>query len=241
MKILVASRSGNVGKSTIAKHLLSPRMGNAPVVPVESINSDDSDTDALRGKQFAQVQDLLLTVDNVVIDLGASNHEDFFGLMETYAGSHEDFDLFVIPTVMDSKQVRDTVMTVRSLADLGVPARKIVTVFNRLEKAEDVDTGFAELRAFYEREHLFMYRREAVVFENPIYATLRAMGSRSIAEIRDDAADYKTQLADALKNGDNDQATVLKSLIATRRLASGVSDQLDRAFEAITRKAGRGE
>lgn len=242
MKILVASRSGNVGKSTIAKLLLSPRMGNAPVVPVESINSDESDTDSLRGKQFAQIQDLLLTVDNVVIDLGASNYEDFFSLMATYAGSHEDFDLFVIPTVKDSKQIRDTVMTVRSLADLGVPARKIVTVFNRIENADDVENGFAELKAFHERERLFVYRREAVVFENPIYATLRKMvPARTIEEIRDDATDYKSSLASAIKDGDVAAASSLKELIAIKRLAVGVSSQLDAAFKAITAKGRSGE
>jgi hypothetical protein len=33
----------------------------------------------------------------------------------------------------------------------------------------------------------------------------------------------------------------MKSLIAMKRLASGVSEQLDRAFEAITRKGRAGE
>lgn len=241
MKILVASRSGNVGKSTLSRHLLAPRFGNAPIVPVESINSDESDTDAVRGKQFAQIQDLLLTVDSAVIDLGASNYEDFFNLMKTYAGSHEDFDRFIVPTVPDSKQERDTVMTIRQLSELGVPASKIIVVFNKIENPDELDTGFQLLRAYHEEHRSFSLRRDAVVYYNPIYANLRAMGSRSIAEIRDDATDYKEKLAQALREGDHELASVMKSLIAMKRLASGVSEQLDRAFEAITRKGSAGE
>lgn len=38
-KIVVINYLGNVGKSTISQHLLAPRM-NAPLIPMESINSD---------------------------------------------------------------------------------------------------------------------------------------------------------------------------------------------------------
>jgi MinD-like ATPase involved in chromosome partitioning or flagellar assembly len=238
MKILVACRSGNVGKSTLARHLLAPRMGNAQVLPVESINSDDSDAEAIRGKQFAQVQELLLSVESAIIDLGSSNYEDFFDLMKTYAGSHEDFDLFVIPTEPDIKQERDTVNTITQLAALGVPAHKIVVVFNKVEKPEDVENGFQLLRGYHEREAAFMLRRDAVVYSNPIYATL---GSRSIAEIRDDPSDYKAALAEAIKKADQAEASKLKALIAIKRLATGVSGQLDAAFKAITRKTRNGE
>ena len=39
-KVAVVSLSGNVGKSTIAKHLLLPRMPGAEFIAVESINAD---------------------------------------------------------------------------------------------------------------------------------------------------------------------------------------------------------
>lgn len=161
--------------------------------------------------------------------------------MKTYAGSHEDFDRFIVPTVPDSKQERDTVMTIRQLSELGVPASKIIVVFNKIENPDELDTGFQLLRAYHEEHRSFSLRRDAVVYDNPIYANLRAMGSRSIAEIRDDATDYKEKLAQALREGDHELASVMKSLIAMKRLASGVSEQLDRAFEAITRKGRAGE
>jgi hypothetical protein len=243
MKILCANRSGNVGKSTLARHLFAPRLGDAQIVSVESINSDESQDAAVRGEQFALIQELLLTVDTCIVDVGVSNFESFYDLMKKYAGSHEDFDLFVVPTVPESKQERDTILTIQDLAALGVPPSKIVTLFNMIERPEDLESGFQLLKAFHADEKLFTLRRDAVVYSNPIYATLRKMvPARSIIEIRDDKIDYKEALAAAIKNGaSEDEKTRLKSLIATKRLATGVCNELDLAFKAITRKSKSGE
>jgi hypothetical protein len=80
------------------------------------------------------------------------------------------------------------------------------------------------------------------VLSNPIFETLRKMPGRSIIEIRDDKTDYKEQLAAAMRDGaSEDEKSRIKALIATRRLAAGVSSQLDSAFKAITRKGKSGE
>ncbi len=38
MKVAVLNYTGTVGKTTIAAHLLSPRMNNAPIFAIETIN-----------------------------------------------------------------------------------------------------------------------------------------------------------------------------------------------------------
>lgn len=43
MKIVVAGISGNVGKSTLSAHMFVPRMKNAKLLIVESINQDTKD------------------------------------------------------------------------------------------------------------------------------------------------------------------------------------------------------
>ncbi|MBZ8143267.1 StbB, partial [Rubrivivax gelatinosus] len=49
MKVAVISFSGNVGKTTIARHLLAPRIPGAQLIAVESINAEDGEAaDALR-------------------------------------------------------------------------------------------------------------------------------------------------------------------------------------------------
>ena len=42
MKIAVINFSGNVGKTTVARHLLAPRIPGAEVIAVESLNADDT-------------------------------------------------------------------------------------------------------------------------------------------------------------------------------------------------------
>ena len=122
MKIAVINFSGNVGKSTVAKHLLAPRLSNAEFIAVESINADESDTDMIRGKHFGHLQEHMLTLDSAIVDIGASNVEDFIKLMQAYRGSHEDFDYFVVPVVKESKQIKDTIATIQALANMNIPA-----------------------------------------------------------------------------------------------------------------------
>ena len=133
MKVAVINFSGNVGKSTVARHLLSSRLNNAPIIPVETINSDGSSDEAIKGKQFGELLEALAVLDEAVIDVGASNVEDFINLMKQYKGSHEEFDYFVVPTVSDTKQMRDTISTIDALADIGVSPKKIRMVFNRVD------------------------------------------------------------------------------------------------------------
>ena len=133
MKVAVINFSGNVGKTTIARHLLAPRMPGAEVISIESINADDGQAAPLRGSQFGELQEYLQTVDNVVVDIGASNVEDLLSLMRKYRGSHEDFDYFIVPTVPALKQQQDTIATLAELARIGIPAAKIRLVFNLVE------------------------------------------------------------------------------------------------------------
>lgn len=113
MKIAVVNFSGNTGKTTLSDSLLSPRMGGVRFA-VETINAGASDDAAeierLKGRQFGELSEILMTEDNAVVDVGASNVEDFFKYMGQFAGSHEEFDYFLVPTVSEknSKPTRST-------------------------------------------------------------------------------------------------------------------------------------
>ena len=85
MKVAVINFSGNVGKTTVARHLLAPRITGAEVIAIESINADDGQAQALRGRQFGELQEYLQTVENVVVDIGASNVEELLALMLSIA------------------------------------------------------------------------------------------------------------------------------------------------------------
>src|SRR4030095_5092211 len=134
--------SVNVGKTTIARHLLAPRIEGARVIAIESLNADDGQAQALRGRQFGELQEYLQTVESVVVHIGASNVEDLLSLMRRYRGSHEDFDYFVIPTVPALKQQQDTIATLAELTRIGVPANKLKLVFNQVEDDAKISETF---------------------------------------------------------------------------------------------------
>ena len=148
MKIAVLNFSGNVGKSTIAKFLLLPRYPEAVHITIETINSDTTNSEStlqLKGKEVDTIQEQLLINDDVIVDVGASNVEQFINGMKLFAGSIEDFDLFLVPVTPEKKQQVDTITTVDTLLEMGVEAGKIKIVFNRIQTDMNVTDEFYAL------------------------------------------------------------------------------------------------
>jgi hypothetical protein len=228
MKVAVINFSGNVGKSTVARHLLLPRLNNAALFAVESINSDGTEDEAVKGKEFAQLLESLAVVDNAVVDVGASNVEDFITLMAKYRGSHEDFDCYVVPTVVKPKQQTDTLSTIKALSEMGVPAKKIRLVFNMVED-EPVGRQFSGLFSYHADKGNFVLDPDAVIHMNELYGSLNGSG-QTIADILNDPEDYKEKLKKATTT---DEKVALARKIAARRLATGVTEELDAVFKAL--------
>ncbi|WP_428424466.1 StbB family protein [Methylibium sp.] len=229
MKIAVINFSGNVGKTTVARHLLLPRIEGAELIAVESLNADEGQGQALRGRQFGELQEYLQTVDSVVVDIGASNVEDLLGLMHRYRGSHEDFDCFVVPTVSALKQQQDTIATVAELAHLGVPASRLKLVFNMVEDGVEVAQAFDTLLAFIAEKPIAQANTGCRLGTNEIYQRVKGTGADLEALARDET-DYKALIVKAQGTADK---LALAQKLATRRLASGVVPELDACFVAL--------
>ncbi|WP_017172642.1 StbB family protein [Xanthomonas phaseoli] len=233
MKVAVINFSGNPGKTTLVDHLLAPRM-NAPKFEIETINagsSADSDAQRLKGKNYGGLQEDLMTLDSAIVDVGASNVEEFIKQMGQFDGSHEEFDYFVVPAVSEKKQQIDTLNTIRTLADLGVPAKKIRVVFNKveLEDANDVPRLFAMIFGLHEETKSFTLRPEAVVFKNEIFDRLRTL-KKTVSDIVADETDYRAMLREAK---DEDAKAHAVSMISAQRLAKSANKNLDDVYKAL--------
>jgi hypothetical protein len=229
MKVAVINFSGNVGKSTIARHLLLPRIDGAELIAVESLNADEGQGQSLRGRQFGELQEYLQTIDNVVVDIGASNVEDLLGLMHRYRDSQEDFDCFVVPTVPALKQQQDTIATLVELAELGVTPSRLKLVFNMLEDDLDVSHSFKYLLTFVGQQPIASADPACRLSKNEIYARVKESGTDLSALVRDET-DYKAMI---VKAGSTEDKLALAQRLATRRLASGVVPELDACFAAL--------
>ncbi len=231
MKICVLNFSGNVGKRTIAAHLLQPRL-NGPVISVESVNvdaqSDGVDVERLRGRQFADLQARLVKVPAAVVDVGSSNIEEFMKQMQQYDGSQDEFDWFVVPVVKASKQQIDTVNTVRALRAIGVPASKIRVVINKVDTDDDLRQDFAQIYAFCATGDAAL-PDGAVVYENEVFAGLKSL-QMTIADLTNDPIDYRQKLRDATNETEQDSAI---QMFALKQLARTCNKNLNTAYEAL--------
>jgi hypothetical protein len=229
MRVVTLNYSGNTGKSTLARHLLAPRIPNARLIAVETINADAAGDEQYRGKAFDRLSETLLETDAAVIDVGASNVEDFLTLMRRFDGSHEDIDLFVLPVVAALKQQKDTIETIEFLAnELGVDAARIRVIFNRVEETDEVDTIFSGLKQ-YEKDEKKFQAISTPVFANDVYERLKSI-DRSLVEVIADENDYRAQVRTATSAEKKERAVRMTTL---KRLAPTAQANLDAVFKQL--------
>jgi len=229
MKLAVISFSGNVGKSTITRHLLAPRLPGVRVIAVESINADEGQSHSLRGFQFGELQEYLQSVDDVVVDIGASNVEELMRLMHRYRDSHEEFDCFIVPTVPPLKQQQDTIATLVDLHTVGVEPDRIQVIFNMVDDREPLERSFQSLLDFLAQHPIASADTNCRIGVNEVYARIRGT-SMDLAEIARDETDFKRLIARA---SERQEKMALGQRLATRRLARGVVPELDACFAAL--------
>lgn len=233
MKIAVLNYTGSVGKTVVASHLLAPRLNHAQIFAIESTNETAEDlgldVDQLRGMQFGKLFRGLLTLDDAIVDVGASNIEEFLAHMSRYDLSHEEIDQFVLPVVPTGKAQRETIKTVAALSGLGVPANRIRVLFNRVES--DVDEEFLALLTYAKKTGEFIANPQAVIFENEVFELL-ADKRITIASILADQTDYRQLLREADPK-DRKRISHLSDMHTLKALARPVDRQLDRAFQAL--------
>ena len=225
MKIGVLNFSGNVGKSTITKFLLLPRFPDAVHIAIESINSNTADSKTtlqLKGRDVDTIQEQLLINDDVIVDIGASNVEQFINGMNLFTGSIEDFDLFVIPVTPEKKQQVDTITTVDTLLEMGVSKDKIKVVFNRIQVDMDVKDEFYALINYLESIDLKTatdtFIPDTMLFE-------RANESNDTVEsILADDTDYKALIK---KSKSKEEKLAYAAKVMLPRIATGVKTALD--------------
>lgn len=236
MKVIAINYSGNVGKSTICNTLLSPRMNNAKVFRIESINdsgmSGATEERKLRGNQFSKLQDEILCLDDAIVDVGASNIEEFMVLMNQYDESHVDFDYFIVPVLASNKAVKetqDTIKTILALKELGVEKERILVLFNRLGPKADFDDECRIILNFHKDDNSFILNRDAVIEDNELWVRL-AQINKSFEDILTDPTDYRIAMKTEVNE---DKRTRLVQLIAAQRAARGIKKNMDAVFNSM--------
>jgi MinD-like ATPase involved in chromosome partitioning or flagellar assembly len=235
MKIAIVNFSGNVGKTTLGAELFEPRMPGAKYFSVESLNIDASslgiDAEKIKGKRFGELIEQLMFIDDAIVDVGTSNAEEFFKLMQQSAGSHEEFDFFIIPAIKEKKQLGDTINTIRALRAIGVSKSKIRVIFNKVDLDDDVEKEFEGIFALAEVEKSFVLNRKAVIYANEVFERLKVM-RLTLGSLQKDERNYREEMR---TEQDPAKRAHYAKLVGIQRLAVTANKNLDDVFRELTK------
>jgi hypothetical protein len=236
MKIVVINFSGNVGKSTVAAHLLKPRMNNATLFSIETLNddaaSDGVDVETYKGKKYKELQEEIFMLEDAIVDVGASNVEDFTNLMTQYHDSHKQFDYYLVPTVKDKKQTIDTLKTIKTLVKMGIPKKKIRVILNRVEIDDDIRDEFSSLFGIEAADNTFVMNDQCVIYNNEAFDQCKDLGV-PLADIVADKTDYRAQAKAAKDAGDQEEAKRCVNLCLLKMIAITANKNLDQVYKAV--------
>jgi hypothetical protein len=238
MKIAVVNYCGTVGKTTIASELLAPRMEGAQLFAIETVNETAAElgltVEQLRGRQFGDLFRELMMAEAAIVDVGASNAEEFLNRMGSYAGSHSEIDSFIVPVTSGVKEQSESIKTVRTLASVGVPRERIRVVFNRV--LDSVEEEFVAVLGFAATSGACVANVDAAIHENEVFHLL-ARKRTTINAVLADPTDFRELVRSLSKTKDRTQMQHAADMHAIRSLARGVKEQLDDAYTALFRAA----
>lgn len=233
MKIATLNYSGSVGKTMATSHVFAPRVPNAEIIAVESTNESAADlgldVEQMRGEHFGRLFRKLLMAEAAIVDVGASNIEDFLAELVKYDEAHLEIDYYVLPVVATGKAQRETIKTIQALVEMGVPAERVRVLFNRVDA--DVRDEFAAIFGYALHAGGFLANPEAAIFENEVFDLL-ANKRTTIKDILADKTDYRQMLRE-VDRADTARISHLSDMHALQALARPVDRQLDRVFDAL--------
>jgi CO dehydrogenase nickel-insertion accessory protein CooC1 len=233
-KICILGLSGGVGKTTISKHLLFPRMNQPKFFSIESINESaevtGADISKMRGQRFKILLQELILLINAIIDIGVSNIEAFLEGLHSFFGSQKEFDYFVLPVTSGAKEMSETITLIHMLNALGVGPERIRIIFNKVER--DVEDEFRPLLKYLEQEQICTYNLEATIYRNDVFDMLQRRGL-TIADVLADDTDYRTLAKAIPQDWDEKQRNQHLAMYLIKSLCPGVNHNLDVAYKAL--------
>ena len=242
MKICVLNLSGNVGKSTLAVHLLAAYSPGTRIVSVESVNATAAndvqglDVESLSASRFKEIFREIMLSDNIIVDVGASNVAAFMTEMKRFKSAVGEFDLVLVPTVPADKQQRDTIATIDWLHELGLDARKVRVVFNQYasDSLDPVDIVYSQVVGYAAAggRDKAVYEPHAVVDRNEVYELAKETG-QVVRELAGSTTDWKAARSEAKRAGDIDALEHAMSAQMTQDLARTAHDNLTRVHALI--------
>ncbi len=230
-KIAVLNNSGNVGKSTVCQTFLMPRIANAELIRVETINNDGLEEKGVSAHNMTQVIEKIDNSSISVIDIGSSNIENFMSGLKRNKGSHEDIDFFLVPTTPEVKQQKDTISTIDDLLDMNIQHENIGLLLNKVDDRAELDRQFKTL---LDNGILKMLKKKSlnefpIIHNSELFLLLEQI-QQNYDETLNDETDYKTAIR---ATEDKRERSILSIKRTAMRLTKAHDDQLNAEFNKL--------
>ncbi|QOU76449.1 hypothetical protein JAB4_059490 (plasmid) [Janthinobacterium sp. HH102] len=221
-------------------HLLKAERPSAQYISVESINhSEASDVDSIvadqfKGSQFKQIYRELMTNDDVIIDVGASNVAVFMEELTKYRSAIGEFDIVVIPTVPAEKQQKDTIATIEWLSNLGIPAEKIRVVFNQYGAVDTLNETYAHVQGYASSvgQTKASWLPHVIIKNNEVFEMVKAVRA-TIRELALDKTDWVATRKQAKADKDMDAFENACDSQIRKDLAISAYSDLQQGYQAL--------
>jgi len=209
---------------------------NGKIIEVETNNSSSSKFKSLKdyivkieGNQINELFKIILSEDDLVIDVGASNIIEFLkALTKTNADMIlDEIDIFVIPATPDVKIQEDTIKTIIALKNFGVE-NKIKVIFNKFGNKSQ----FKELIKKLEKIGIKI-DEDLVIFNYENLNEIEKMGV-TISELANNEKDYKALAKKAYKEGNVEEGNKYADLALMKGSAVIIDNQLDKICNKVT-------
>jgi len=180
----------------------------------------------------------LLLVDNAIIDVGASSVDEFLQNSKEH-NLFDVIDMIVIPTVLESKQVADTIKIVKELQKFGSSEEKIFIVLNKVK--EELDNNKAiEQNPHYNSLALSFsstgveYDPEYRLLEYEVVDKISEL-ELSIADVLADKTDYMKEIERIKKDENIPKEEKLKSVkeLYDKHLVQKRAKEMQKDFERL--------
>ena len=200
MKKAYVGITGKGGKSSLVNALEFPRMPNATIIRLETINdSGVSGCDreiVLKGRDLGKLETELAKVEDAIIDVGASNIEAFLLALNSQFESHQAIDYFIVPVLARASaqiEMGEAIATLKALSKMGIEPGRIKVIFNRLPKDSTVADECKPLIVFHKKTPAFTLKLDAFVYETEAFAALGAIDIAYI-DMLSDQKNYRQEL-----------------------------------------------
>ena len=217
MKIAVINFAAGVGRTTVAEHLLRPRMeGVRLFCSASGVTKDGSgryESERTKVYRFHELMESVTSSRLAVIDVAASDTGAFIKHAVQSDVFCTGFDMFVIPVTKERNVISESISTIRALSGHGIDPDRIRVVFNKVRADDDLEADFDAIVRLGKGWWGIFVDTVCAVYANEVYKMMKEE-KKSLAEIAGDKTDYRELLRSTEKTDERRRLAITNEMDA---------------------------